>query len=501
MSFELDQVLVSTSFTPTRHTSGTETFFKVHLSGDLKDPYPGLLQKALRASFTHRVRVDPAPGGSTPHGNWASVNHDIALQLTIFTPDGHEFTSERITPADLHRYRNLRGAPIGPWRYTLSGESQHFVLDEDQLLTNAQGSFSIAVRETVRNESASPLIDAALSSAGQVFEFDLFRVGTLVAQLANVAPADWRGTLNLVDPDGTIVTSTGQPTLSFAVDLRTLAKSRDAAGNVRRWRLQVRPQGGVIVSTGVPRVVATVLGTSRITFDTLQSRIDRLLGPNGAAVKLYGENVGGQALARLVITDVVTAESLDMHGLLDKRLRQVKQDPGIDTEDLDIQAGVVYTLARRSEKLAYDTRLDVSSLKVESIKLTVGPGVRLGGVPALRLLVVVRGEVRIKVGPVTIATAKLRDGQFELEVGMSLDPGGTPRVVAWVPDRPFDIDLRWEVVLGLGAVASALVAAGAVVAAEYFEHEINESIVAGVRDLFSAPVVAARMLMTMFGAH
>jgi len=508
MPFELDHIVVSRPFTPTRHAAGEDGFCTVNVEGEMQVLYPGRLQVAASASFRHRVRIsdDPGPGGEDsgshpPHGGFQTVTQSIPLRATLFTPDGREFTRSVITLADLRRFRDLRGSPQGPWRYRLSGESRHVLLGEHESIIDSRGTLRITIREVVRSESAAPLIaNAPVHGGRQSIEFDLFRVGTFVAELSNVAATDWRGTISLIDPDGVRVESTGRPTLSFPVELVTLAKSRDANGNVRQWRLEVAPQGGVVVGTGTgPTVSATVIGSGRVTTGALQSRIDRILGPRGRFVRVYGENVGGEALARLVIKDVVAAETLDMHGVLDKPLARAEQDPGVNAAD--VQANVVYTLARSSQELKAGTRLDVSSLKVATIDFGVGPGVRLAGVPAVRLKVAVSGAAKVTLGPVTIATARVRGGSLEMEVGIVVAADGTPQVVSWVPDDPFDIDMKWQVVLTLGVIATPLIALGAVAFSEYLEEVFNDRIASGARELFSDPALAARILMTICGAH
>ena len=114
--------------------------------------------------------------------------------------------------------------------------------------------------------------------------------------------------------------------------------------SVRKWTLEVSPQGGVIV--GSPRVSATVIGSGRITIAALRSRIDALLGPRGGFIKIFGENKGGDALARLMITDVVSAETIDMHGLLDGVLE--RRRAGRRRRTRGHRADTVYTLARKS---------------------------------------------------------------------------------------------------------------------------------------------------------
>jgi phospholipase C len=265
--------------------------------------------------------------------------------------------------------------------------------------------------------------------------------------------------------------------------------------------VQVRLQGGGVVGSGTgPKLSATVIGTGRITTAALQSRIERLLGPRGSFIKIYGENVNGEALARLVITDTAAAESLGMHDVLDKALAGVVQDPPADAED--VQANIVYTLARKSENLAAGLKLEVKSLRVETIDVAIGPGAMLGAsVPAIKLTVAVSGEAKVTFRGLTLATAKVRGGKFAMEVGIKLAPDGTPQVVTAVPDSPFDIDISDAVKAALLLTLGTLGLIGGMSVSEYIEHEINEAISDGAREMFSDPALAPRILMTIFGAH
>jgi hypothetical protein len=136
--------------------------------------------------------------------------------------------------------------------------------------------------------------------------------------------------LRLFDPDGAVVASASQGFLAFPVTLRTLDRSRDANGQVRPWRLEfatTNPNLGESIS-------ATVIATTGIPISMLQQRIDDLLGPNGNKLSIYGENKDGNALCRLKILDEFSAETIDMHGLLDKVITKNPQDPDVDISNI-----------------------------------------------------------------------------------------------------------------------------------------------------------------------
>jgi phospholipase C len=510
MPFELVHTLVSQRFTPQRRTSGDTATFKVSLKGEFAVLFPGRVSRRASASFTHRLRVEslgpegadgePGPGSTPLHGGWQTVSKTIPLTLRVFTPDGAEFTATEITRFDLNRFRDLRGAPTGPWSYSLSGESQPLLVDEDSMIVNPKGTVGLSLVETVPNESAPPLVAGTpLTPQRQSFQFDLYRLGTFVAEIAqSVIVAPWRGSMRLLDPDGLAVAATPNTRLTFDVGLAALSKSRDAAGNIRKWTLEVSPQGGVVV--GSPRLSATVIGRGRISIAALKSRIDALLGPRGSFIEAFGENSGGQALARLRVKDIVSAETIDMHGLLEDVLSDVEQDGAADPKNF--QANVLYTLARRSEELAAGLKLDVRSLKVGTIDVAIGPGIMLGAsVPAIRLTVAVSGAAKVRFAGATLADAKVRGGKFDMEVGIKLAADGTPQVVTAVPGSPFDIDISNAVKVALVATLGIAGLIGGMSVGEYVEDVINRAIAGGARDLFSDPTLAPRILMTIFGAH
>lgn len=501
MPFELTHNFVSKELAPRKHSEGEFDFFTVSLEGTFEVLFPGRLIRRASATFSHKFKVPRIEGGPVPlHGGTETVNKFIPLKLRIFSPDGAEFTGTEITATDLRKHRNLRGAPSGRWSFKLSGQSEKIFIDEDSSITNAKGTMGIAVIETVRNDSAPPLIDnKPITPASLSFSFDLFRVGTFIAEIKQpVLGMPWRGTMTLFDHRGTKVASTSSRTLRFAVGLAQLRPPRGAGRgftlprDIPKWKLEVRPPGGAVV--GRPRISANVIAAGRIGIPAIKERIDKLLGPRGGFIEMFGENLGGTAFGRLRIKDVVAAETIQMHDLLDGF---VKDAPGGD-----IEAFRVHTIASKSEDLARGLKLDVSTLKLGTIDVVIGPGVKLGAaVPSVRLSVVVSGAAKVKFRGQTLAMARVRGGKLDVEVGIKLAADGTPEVVTHIPDSPFDIDISNAVKAALLLVLGPAGLIGGLGVTEYVESEINGAMVTGARRLFADPTIAPRVLMMFFGAH
>lgn len=515
MSFELHHTFVSKRFTPTRRTSDDQTFVTVNEAGDFQVLFPGRLSRRLSATFSQRFPVptiDTVDGPKEPlHGGFETETNNIPLKLRIFTPDGREFTANEITLKDLRKFRDLRGSPSGLWSYKLTGTSEP-IPQEDKVVGTPQGTIGIGVNETVASESAPPLINkVALTAGRRFFQFDLFRVGTFVADISlSTIGAQWRGSMRLVDPDGVVVASTTKRKLTFTVEPRTLNKSRDSAGKVRQWKLEVSPSGAL---QGSPRISATVMGSGRITIASLKSRIEAILGTKERQfVKIFGENKGGEALARIKITDVVSAETIDLYNLLEKALEKVVQDPGVNPKD--IQVNQEYTFGRTSEKFKVSVsipvidkkvsatlQIDCNGVEVDNIDVSIGPSVMIeGAVPAIKLTVAISDPIKIQFKDLTLAEAKVRGGKFLMEVGIKLDTRGTPQIVTALPNSPFDIDVK-NAAIAVFLATFPLLAPIIVQRVESKESDINEAVVESMKNLFSDPNLAPMILMTIFGAH
>ncbi|MCB9646273.1 MAG: hypothetical protein H6730_06700 [Deltaproteobacteria bacterium] len=509
MPFQLTHTLVSKSLKLQRRQEGDQVRVVVRDEGTFDVLFAGALTRRASAHFYHRIRVDPVgpepvggepprPGTTPRHGGYETVRHTVPLTLELFTPDGKPFTADTVTVADLQKHRDLRGSPSGPWSYRIRGEAAPVWVDEDSTVTGMSGHFAVTILEPIPSESAPPLVDAEAHPGPNEFPFDLFRLGTFVAEVpktSGLPGVRWQGRLQLVDPNGAVVADTDRSTLRFQVDQRTLSRSRDAEGKVRKWALRVVAPPLIL---GKTHVFATVIGEARIESAAIQTRVDTLLGPRGKNFEIFGARDGDDAVIRLKINDVVAAETLDMHGLLEDTL--VNAGQAAEADPHDIEAGVTYTVYRTSASPGYGTTLDLASLKVEAIDVHFGTGRRLA-VPALSFGVSISGAAKISFKGAPLATGRVRGGRLEVELGFKVASGGMPQLAVWVPDSPFDVDISAVVKAALLAAFGVGGLLGGLSVEAFVQHAIDDVIAGLVRRAFANPAVAARMLMTLFGAH
>ncbi len=548
MPFTLEHVLVSQPLDLVKQDTAQGFFFTVAAQGKFLVLHPGRLQREATASVRHSMRIDtpstqppppphgiddPTGGGLGGHPLPDPVPHPlhngvqvtveaIPLNLRILDPNGQVFTRNEVTLADLKKFRTVRGASR-PWSFTLSGTSRTYqpVAALNESVTEPKGALNLGVTETVASLSAGPLVPRTEVERGPMrFTFDLYRVGDFVAKVSRSSfpPLPWRGSMRLVDPNGAEFAKSNGDVLRCAIPLTVLGRSRDAAGKARPWTLEVTSLlGGV--AFGRHMVSASVVGSTRINTAVLESRIQRIFGADGTFLTFRGVNKGDRAKAVLTISDVASAETIDMFDLLDSRLKATGQPT-------DVNANTDLVLFDRESDIGYGARVDVSSLKTTSIRISVGRAQHLTpNTPAVRISVGVEGQVKVVGHDLTLATAKANGGKVEVEVGLQIDPDGTPRVVSWVPDKPFDIDLKTGAIVawialvtaagagaggGIGGPLGAIIGAGAgliggslSVAAvdEAVENYVNGGFSDGVKKLFEDPTLAPRIFMTLLGAH
>ena len=393
MSYTVKHGYVDEEAPETITTNGD--FATVHsaLSGNFRIRFPGDL--LVSRSVTYFVRTTPEnPDGSA--GKASTQRKTLPLTVEIRKPNGALFTSDHITLDDLNEFRDLRGTSQGEWTFDVRGESAPIFIDKSETrVIKGNSRILITGIETVASKSAPALVNAQVTgSSGKRFTFDLFRVGTFTATAA-------QRSMILFDPDGKAV-ATGMNRLRFPVTLETIDKSRDAAGSVRRWALQVLP-GLQFPST--LRVSATVIESARIRSKVLQDRINFLIGEHGSKLSIRGETTDDRLLVRLTILDKFSAETIGIHDLLDSIIRSEEQDAGVDT---DIRENVAYTLAHVDRDLDHGLRLTDFALRVDSIG--IGPGASeeiQPPIPALKLKLGLVASTPVEFRGITLATARI----------------------------------------------------------------------------------------------
>ena len=193
MSFAFHHPLVSKKFTPIQGAFGDKTVFTISEFGRFAVLNTGRIKRRLSAKFTLHTRV-PRPKGQPD--SIESITKNIPLQFTILTPDGLEFNATEVALTDLQKFRDLRGRAHGLWSYRLTGMSELLSLAPGvDVVTNAWGFVSIEIDETVQSESAPSLVNAPVKTARRTFSFDLYRIGTFIAQMHTSFVSPWRGTM------------------------------------------------------------------------------------------------------------------------------------------------------------------------------------------------------------------------------------------------------------------------------------------------------------------
>lgn len=467
-------------------------------SGTLPIRHPGTLNIATYASYSKHTKGSGLPPvGGTPN---APLTQVVPLNLTvkIYSPDGLEHTTGHVTLDDLNRFRDLRNSSQGSWSYQVSGDSGPiFMPAEVGAVSPGKVSIRIALEETVPSQSAGPLVNSRVTLiGGQIFSFDLFRVGMFEASVqSNDLVLPWYGVLKLRNPDGAVVAESSNSGLTFAVTLQTINQSRDASGQVRVWSLEVDTSS----PTGIGGVIrATVIATTRIPVAILEDRINYLIGTGGKNLSIYGENKSGRVLCRIVIEDPYSAETIDINGLMDKVLSDTPQDAGVDTAKGNVEAGVVYSLANRSDSLDYGLSMDVSSMKVDAVKITVGASQHIQpSIPALTLELDVQGGVDINLGGFTLVTATVSNNRITLETGVTLDESGNLVTMPWLNDNPIDLLINWETAALAGLIGGALLDLGLVGLTAYLQSEVNNQITGRFQSIVEDAIGQAPGIMAM----
>ena len=463
-------------------------------SGHLPILRPGRLSVFVQALYYTQ------PGGVPPAGSKPPppVEHKLSMTTQIFSPDGNLFTADQVTLADLERFRNLRQYSAIPWRYKTWGASAPMDASHGLLVTDGNATVKITIEEAVTQQSPGPLVSSSGGTATkQVFSFDLFRVGEVVAEarLFNGAISP-TGTLKLIDPNGATVASGSKGTLRCPVTLRDLDKSRDVSGKVRPWSLEFMTSEPKLIAS----VTATVVATARVPLSMLQQRIDFLLGATGKNLRVYGEDKNGYALGRVEILDEFAAETIDVHmtDSLRKVLKDNPQDPGVDTTS--IQKDVPYSVAHlKQDLLGYDLTVDVGAVRVKAITIKVGASTQIQpSIPAISVAVAVDGEIDVDIEGFTLVSLAVKDGSLSLEVGLELDNTGSIALRYWFPgDNPIDIDVQWDAAAALGHITDGLSTLGINGLTDLVDIYVRRKITDGLQDIVKKAVLSAPHILAM----
>lgn len=454
------------------------TTVSVSASGSLPIRFPGRLIISTSATYQVRMRIDdPKIGTGKP---FQTQTRTLLLSAQIRTPDGILFTSDHITIDDLNKFRDLRGTSHGNWTFHVHGESKPIVTDDsrDTEVMSGKGRIVIQVEETLSSLSAKPLINISLSAnSRRTHSFDLYRVGTFTATTRSANPIFGISArkMKLFDPDGVAVATNDNGRLTFPVGLATLEKSRNAAGLPRLWSLEIFQATGPLTD-GTSKVLATVVESARINIDFLQRRIDKLIGLNGRNLSIFCERKGSTLFARLVIKDAFSAETIDMHGLLDS----VIQDAGVNH---DIEVNKTYTIFKRGAGLGRGLKVSDFNFRIDNIDIAIGASKEIQpSIPALKLNVGIQGHATVEVKGFPLATVKIRDNRIKMETGLKRNADGSFAAVNWIEDNRLDVDLHWKAAVVAGVITGGFGLLGAGVAAEiieeYFTTTMTESVTA-----------------------
>ncbi len=519
MAFVLPHLLHSQPLTLQSRETPEGILFTVAAEGPLDIRYPGRWNHSIEAAVQRNSRLDgggtdvptppggiDTPGGprhpgprppAQPHNGVNARKEPLTLTLQIFDPSGARFTADEVTLADLEKFRDPRGAPFGRWRFSLAGHSRLYQPNAalHESVAPLPGVINLGLLETVASSSAPPLV-ANARIVGDPFraQFDLNRVGSFRAQVSTPRGfGAWPGSMRLLDPDGvTVASSSGSNQLRCDIPLALLGRSRDAAGRPRLWTLEAVQPGGS--RTPESFLSATVVDPGRIRAAPLLDRITAITGPHGSFLDLRGRNDGDQVQVMLTINDVVSAETIDMRGFLDARLKA-------ENQTVDIVAGEPKVLYAGPAGLDYGLTLDVAGFALGSLDVAFGPSSPpLAQAPAIHLSATANGHIAVRWRDVTVARVELRDGRFAMEVGVQIDPDGTPRIVHQVPASVLDVDLDGAALASL-AVLPVFAGVTALMLTEYLESTLNRRFVAAAKRLFEDPSLACRLLMTTFGTH
>jgi phospholipase C len=479
-----------------KNTVNETVTVKCSESGKFRVLFPGPLSVGARVTYRVVVRVDPIEIERPrplkgKRKKVESRTENLPLTIRIESPDGKEFTAKEVTLQDLARFRDLQGVTRGFWTYKVTGQSRVIPVGDGDSVTRPTGTLSISLMETLASQSGAPLVNSRITAAGtRQFGFDLHRLGRLTVSVRSRVPLlasqRWRGKLILRDPNGATVATSQSERLTFDVTLPVLDRSRGSLGEVRQWTLEVQTTSP---GNGGSQITANVITTARLNVSLLNDRLRAILGENGANVSIFGENSGGRAKVQLKIHDLVAAESIDMHGLL---------DDVIGGGEPDIETGVAYTLASEDESMKVG-RLNVSEMRVSGISVSVGASQRIQPpVPAIRLKVTTQGKLKAEVGGITLATASLEGGSLDIEAGFRLEANGNFVPATAFPEKVVDVDISKAAFAAAVLTTGGLGALGAAGFIELVERKVNALIRDGMSRAVASIIARVPRVLAIF---
>ena len=96
--------------------------------------------------------------------------------------------------------------------------------------------------------------------------------------------------------------------------------------------------------------------------------------------------------------------------------------------------------------------------------------------PALRVTLRTEGDMLVRIGGFSLATAKLRGNRLDLEVGIQRDAEGRIVPVAFMDDDFLDVDVHWTAAVAAGVLSFGVLTLGAAGVAELVEENKSSEI-------------------------
>lgn len=400
--------------------------------------------------------LPPIPGEPPrpvpPGGDKGSTQSPFNFEWVLLNPDGNPFAKDFVTMDDLNKYRDLRGF-VRPW--TLRILQTNLPPDHVSHIAGPQ-IVSVVVQETIATSSSPPLVDilTTMSNGRREFEFDLYRLGQFSAKVSFPVGASSVIQVTLFRPDGSVVASDNDGSLSVMIRLPDLRQSRGPDGMLRKWKLRVEA-----ANNKTYKIFAQVFDTVRIPAGVLLERLNSILGPNGEKLTL-GANWSKTRKTNqftMRINDERLAETFGLHDVLENfdpdaqpdradlknpvtNLDYVmSEDRMIFREGFNRAQGKFRNIKTTSIKVSMGASVERRALKLETVSTTPGaqPTLQSTGdvlippnLPLFSLDLTMSGFIHVEIdhsddGDVIIP--KLR-----LEIGLEIKPDGRLGARCWL---------------------------------------------------------------------